>query len=397
MKSRKALLNGILAFALLTGAGCQNQHDLDRQAALGRWEHVRLQMGLDQAQGHLNARQFDLAQKSIARVMAIDPQNAPGHVLLGKILLAQDQLGQAKHVFEGCLEIDSNNPQASYFIGVIYEQWNDSEQALRYYQQAQELQDEVPDYTLATAEMLIKRGNIDRALTLLTEYTAKNGPQARLLALKGSILLARGSYNEAVTALQDARRLVGSVTTLDQSLATALCHAGRPAEALELFDGLVKNDEDEQEGRHDVLRGECYMQLGRYHEARRCFERASARDSDNSLVWVRLAQLYLRRSDLDRASQCAERAATLGYAEPELLMVQGILALKNGRTAEASELFRQVIAVDSTDGLAYCLLGQTLTRTDELTEARTCYEQALGIDARDQLASNMRDALPVKQ
>ena len=53
---------------------------------------------------------------------------------------------------------------------------------------------------------------------------------------------------------------------------------------------------------------------------------------------------------------------------------------------KAQGAFRAVTQSDDRNGLAYCMLGQTMQAQGDEAAARACYAQALQIDPQDRLA-----------
>jgi tetratricopeptide (TPR) repeat protein len=393
MKFTKMITFVAMAAMLSAALGCESQHTQNRKDAMGRWNTVRLRMAMDVAEEQLQSGQSAAALETAQGALATDAEYAPAMVMLGRAWLAEDKPGRAKSIFEACVAMDSTNAEANYYLGNIYARWEDLEQALTHYSEALELAGDNVDYAYATVDTLVRLGRTDAGLDVLAEYAKGNGPDEKLLGLAGKIFAANGDYEEAVLRFRRALRVGGANAGLSESLALALFQAGRAREAVNLFEELLASDGDGPSWRYDAVRGECYMQLEEYHEAQRCLESASQHKSDNAVVWVRLGQLALRRGNLERAGQCAERAGSLDYEQDDLQMLRGCVALKRGQWDKSEAIFRQMIAADDKNGLAYCLLGKSLQQKDGEAEALVCYREALSLDGDDALAMHLLKSL----
>ena len=379
----------LLGMTMLTAVGCGNQHAENREAALGRWQDVRVEMAVTVAQDQFDAGDLDAAAESLADALKLDAGNLDAQLLYGRVLLEQNQPITARRVLDGIVSVDGKHAEAHYYLGIIHEKWDDSNKAYMHYWQACESKPEQPAYVAAAAAVLVGRGQPDEALKLLDWYVDEVGPDSSVFSLAGSILAAQRRQAEALGMFKKARRF-GDVKdrALTESLAYAYYHDGQADKALGLFDELAQGASNggKAVSSHELVRGQCHTQLGQYHRAVRCFEVATQQEPDNAAAWTGLATVLLARGELERARNCAERAVALEPDSCEALVIMGYVGLKDDELAESAAVLRRAVDADRENGLAHCLLGQTLQGMGREEEAIGCYQQALAIDASDALA-----------
>ena len=391
----KKLLTTLMVL-LLAGMGCQNQHRKNKLKALERWNSARSQISLELAQGQFNNGELKKAVKTISDILESNPRYVPGHLLLGRIYLEQDRVDKARQCFQQCLQIEPENAAAYYNLGILYERQGHLAQAFEHYQKALNNRPQHLPYLLAGAEVLLSQSRLQEAWDMLSEHLDDTIADARFYLLAGNILTAQNKHKEAVEMFTTAANLSPGDDAITNSLAFALHRLGQAEQALELFQRLDKSAKSQ--GRElswssQLAMGDCYVQLGQYHKAQRCFEYVSNHDTSNPAIWTRLAQTALGRNDPDRACLFAEKALALNPDQADALMVLGYLAHKQGNYEKAEKIFRRLIDNDSQNSLAHCMLGQSLQSRGQEKQAMNCYVRALQCDPTDKLARSLMIAV----
>jgi len=395
---RQTLVSTI-ALMILVLTGCHNQHVTNRQAARDRWTAARTEFSLKLAREQLEAGQLNKAAVTTQDIIKLNEKSVPAYLLLGRIYLEQDRPVQARQALLNCLELEPENAQAYYNLGIVHEKWQEFDKALAHYRQAWKYQPDSVPYFLAVVEVMISQGDLDTAGQLITQNIDNFPRDASIYVAAGAILIRQGKTDQAVEMFYHASLLNPNEASITESLAFALLEAGRASEALPLFEQLTKNDQQNQ----DVPRkayllalGDCYLQLNRLHEAQRTFERLSTCDAANPVAWTRLAQVALARNNLDQARLHANQALALTPDNNDASLVLGYIALKQQNHTAAQKILRRIITADPGNGLAYCLLGQSFDATGDQQQAAECYTHALTIDPKDNLAKRLMVAVKAK-
>lgn len=122
---------------------------------------------------------------------------------------------------------------------------------------------------------------------------------------------------------------------------------------------------------------EVAQQRGKLDETRKFIDQAVALDPKNPYVQASLGRLLVVGGDLKRGMAALEQAAKLNptMVRPRLDMADTYLASLND-PKKASELYRQVITLETTNGGAYYGLGTALTRLGDSQGAAQAFQQA---------------------
>jgi len=360
-----------------------------------RWNHARLQITTDMARQQFRNGSLKKAVGTLQDALEADPEYLPANLLLGQIYLQQDSTLQARRCFEKCLKTNPDHPEANYYLGVIHEKINETDQALVLYRKALAGDPDHSSYLLAVAEILAAQNQQSEALALLQEHINQGQQDVSVYVAAGNILSSQKLTAPAIAMFGKARNLSPDNRDITASLAFALFDDGQIEAARDLFEQLQAHSDSGGSANaasslsHSLTLGECYLRLGQFHNAQRCFERVSAEDSSNPAVWIKLSQAALGDNDFARAQTAAAKALALSPKEPDALLVSAYVSLKQQDYQQAEKTLEKILACDGNNGLAHCLLGQSYQAQGNYDKAGDCYTHALKIDPQDSLAKKL--------
>jgi len=375
--------------------GCQNQQINDKQAAMRRWGKARARINVDLARQQFESGQMNKALTTASQAAEIAPEFIPGHLLLGEIFLEQNRLIPAQRCFETCLGLDPSHARANYQIGIVLEKRQLYDKAIEHYRAAWTSDPQHAPYLLAVVEMMVAQDQRRLALDLLIDSIGRDGvidPDASIYMAAGNILMSLNDPSEAVLMFRRAVNLEPDNREITESLALALLDAERPGEAVKLFEKLRQQAQRENrqlDWSYHLAMGDCYLKLGRFHQAQRCFEHVSNHDSANPAVWTRLSQTALARNDLDTAHKYASRAIAIKADFADGLIALAYISFQRRQYSQAEQIIRRAITSDSQNAMAYCLLGRILQVRGSVEQAAACYKQALRIEPDNSLAKKL--------
>ena len=177
--------------------------------------------------------------------------------------------------------------------------------------------------------------------------------RARQSFLGGLEQLAQGRLQEAEQSfLASLALLPGRVSTL-VNLAAVRVRLGRPADALEAADQVLKLEPNDPDAW--LHRAEALAQMARHEEALESFRQAGE-SGRKALPWYRHGQVLQDLQRDEEALQSYERAVAIDPAFAPAWTNQGNILRERSRIAEAQQAFRQAIAHGGQDALhAYYL------------------------------------------
>lgn len=97
-------------------------------------------------------------------------------------------------------------------------------------------------------------------------------------------------------------------------------------------------------------------------------------------VMKELGDCYLSVGDYEQAGKCYEKAATLGPDEAGPYIGMGVLSMQEGRLPDAEVAFRVARRLDPENSKAYCGLGLVCQQKEQLQEAFDFYLKCLELD-----------------
>ena len=129
--------------------------------------------------------------------------------------------------------------------------------------------------------------------------------------------------------------------------------------------------------------GSVFFQRGYYEQAGSFFQRALRDDPSSAEALYGLGSVYLKQDKIIEARESFERATRLNASYPETLPNAwnnlGLLATREGRTAEAIPYFQQALRLSPDHLVALENLGNAFRQQKQWDEARKVLEHAVAV------------------
>lgn len=309
------------------------------------------------------------------RVLAREPNSVHAQMILGVIAAQNSNWEESSKRFRAVVRLEPANPFGYFYLGQaqLYQQhW---EAAIQYFQQA--LKRQYPEKERLYVELALAQneaGHPEQALASLGNVTPPN--DERLAAQYYSVTaFARGKLNEPVAALEAIRRAL----QID---------ASNPHNWEFLIGALLKNDEAPhalaeairaQQKFPDNADIQFLFALASYHVTESPLSKVALRnlaEADPHSPRVLLAEglLYRKQGKTDEATSAFQRAASAGVENAHLLL--GIVHKENGQYDRAEREYREAVRLDAKNAQALLELGKLLLTRGQLQEARLKLEGA---------------------
>ncbi|MGQ9896910.1 MAG: tetratricopeptide repeat protein [Acidobacteriota bacterium] len=266
---------------------------------------------------YLEGRNLRDAEYHARQAVALDPEDAAGHWLLGQVLFSQsigatrnrEKAREAVTAFETVAKRDPLNLDVYRLLGRLYRDLDDTDNALSAY-----------------AKLI---------------GANQGGPEE--FATATELYFRKRRYRDAANTARQAYILSGENPQWGYQLSQALLYAGQTAEAIDVLKDLL--EENGNNLRLILSYAEALMRGGRYAEA----------------------EQQVQRILLERPNH------------PEALSVLAQVQRRSGRREEAIKTLRQALAgQDVTETLAQqYALAETLVELGRTEEAVAAYESAL--------------------
>ena len=254
----------------------------------------------------------DAEARAMLTPFASGPTVIPGAVrALGALDLDRGDLDAAQSRFESLLSTGAQSYESLYFLGVIADRRNDTQQALRYYTRVTG-----GDYALAAqgriARIKADESGLDAGLAHLEEY-ARVHPQRgpAIIASRAGLATGVGDLERAIAILDAGVAQYPDSLDLRMARVFALERAGKPEAAIRDLrqllqerpgDAVVQNALGYTLADHDRDLGEADSLI-----------RAALRQTpDSAAVLDSMGWVLFRQGRLDEAAEYLERARAIG-------------------------------------------------------------------------------------
>jgi tetratricopeptide (TPR) repeat protein len=331
------------------------------------------------AQLYADSKQTQKALAELEVVIAKNPKNLPALMLAADTYSNNKDYKKAAALYEQTLQSNPQFSPAMNNLAYLYSEQLD--QLDRAFELAKQARDLLP-YDPSTADTLgwicFKRGAYPTALGLLQESAAKMPGQPEIQYHLGMANYMLGYEDAARTALLNCRQT--SVVFAGQAEAArclallAINPQTADAATRTLLEKRVAEKPDDQValGRLAAI----YQRDGNFDKASSTYENVLLANPKNLSAMVNLTQIYARK-DVAKAYAMARDAYKLAPNDPKVSQVYGRLAYQSGDYKLASTLLQQSVQAQPDDGLGLFDYAQATYCLGQVAEAQTALQNAL--------------------
>jgi tetratricopeptide (TPR) repeat protein len=204
--------------------------------------------------------------ESLSPLAEADSSNRPVAYLLGSALISDGQLSKGQEIIDRVFRND-DSAEAHLLIGSILLLADEAQNALKEVQRALELNPKLPSVHAWHGRVLMRLGDGEKAKAAFRTELASNANDFDSNLYLGILLRQDKQSDEALYYLRRAVQLRPREQYARYHLAAVYAMAGKPAEALPLLEGVVKEFGDFVEAR--VLLASVYYRLNRKEDGDR--------------------------------------------------------------------------------------------------------------------------------
>ncbi|MFL6465322.1 MAG: tetratricopeptide repeat protein, partial [Bryobacteraceae bacterium] len=364
-----------------------------------------------QAQALIDKQQFQEALKLLDSAQRQDSDNAEVSYLRGYVLYRLSEFEKARRQLEAVTLAAPPALRSRYFLGRIALQQAHPEEAVRWLKPLAEATPPVEDSPAQLGKAYLESHQLpeaqqwtEKAVALTPWDGALHYRLARIYQETGQREKAAGHFETSAqlhgedrTAVQDLLQCSKDIARGDVekaravktsflkqprldpdvlvSLGSMFATAGKPEEALELFEEAAKRDSSLFQARFDL--GLALLKLGRAEEAisplRDCLQIAPSSADGNAALG--LAYVMIRRFD-----EAIPPLETIHAMQPENLRTEGLLSLaylRTGAPQKAIPLIKASLEKQRSDPKLYFLLIECLNSAEDQTGALGVAEESV--------------------
>lgn len=331
---------------------------------------------LEKADAAFRAGDFARAETLARRVLLQDPRAVHAHMILGVTAAQSKRWEAANRHFQSVVRLDPANPHGYFYLGQanLYQQrW---EQAARNFAKA--LERNFPDQERLVVEMALAQTEAGRPQQALKVLQAIPPPPEGPLAAQYHAVtaFAQDRLNQprpAMEAIRRALELDDSNSQYWEFLISSLINSDRfPAALAEAIRAQKKLPDNA-----DI---QFLFGLTSYYVTESPLTGLALRnlreaEPEGGRVLLVEGLLYRKQGRTQEAMRAFRNAALRGIPDAHLLL--GILAREAGEHETAEREYREAARLNPRSGQALLELGKLLLMRGELTEARSRLELAL--------------------
>ena len=352
-----------------------------RKAAKERWDKISAQIKFTLAQQLYDNGNYERAENTVRQCLDADPQIAPAHLLLGKLLLAKDDVDDAVGELQRTVDIDPKLDEAWYLLGVSAQQQRDQAKAFECYEKAMSLKPANVDYALAVAELQVARDNCEQAQALLSDKMAAM-PQDISLKIAAADLMCRlGKEDQAIKLYEQAMLMTSDNDDIAEALGYCYMFSDKWKQAADIFYELVRQCQNEQEKKlYLEVAALCSMECGQYDTAVRCYHQLQTEERDNAAIWTKMGQAALGAGAVDRALRCGREALALRPDYADALTLVGCAQYARGDYAQALKAFEKITPDHDNGGFLWVMRARCCERLGQINRAKEARKKASEMD-----------------
>ncbi len=298
-------------------------HALIRRLAPAAAHRILFQQSFNRGAADLQRNDKDEALKEMKRAVALDPQSAAAHQLLGQAYMLQgtyEMIGEAKSEFVQALALDANLVWARFYLARLYLDQGAAQKAKEQLETALKMRPDVPHLLSLLGEANRQLANIDLSIEL----------NRKALAIDPSFFVAHYYLG---LAYKDLKREEDAIRELEEAV-----KPGYPAAEIYLALGAV------------------YLERGNLERAIDLCQRAVSAAPSRPEGHLRLAQALRQKHQLEQALKELDLAYPEGkrllstpyYQElgAQILFERGLVLEEKGARSQAMEAYSKALELD---------------------------------------------------
>lgn len=337
----------------------------------------------------------------------------------------EGQLPQAISLYEQILALDPKHLDSLHFLGLIYAQLGDMDNALLYLLQALSISPNNVSLLNNLANAYKKSHQLNKAIEyyqhaiqLAPEYAQAHNNLATVYALLNNYPKALFHYSKAVhtepdfsaahfnlgllllqnNQLEAAKTQFNNVISLNPSHTEALFYLGvlhleknALSEAENAFQNVLTQDDKQIEALSNL--GVIALKRQQNQLAIDYFSKALALDNDNIEARNNLAATFMHHDRFENALMHYDVLLQKDPDNIEYLYNSGVAQMALGHLNEATLLFDHVIQLEETHTSTLNNLAAIYIKMEQKEKAREYLERALAINPEDTISAHMLHAI----
>ncbi|MFQ5533354.1 MAG: XrtA/PEP-CTERM system TPR-repeat protein PrsT [Sphingomonadales bacterium] len=298
----------------------------------------------------LRAKEFERALTAARQLEARQPASPIGATLAGQALTGLKDFAGAEAAFRKALTIDPGFFEATHYLAVMALGHGQPDRARSLYHGLLKHKPKHLNALLSLAQLETIEKNHAEAGRLLEIVVQDNPDNATLRILVAQAHLRTGAPLKALSATNQILEKFPRNPSLLEVTGKAQLAAGQVDAALATFESLIRLQSQSAAARH--MKATALEARGDWNGVEQAIQEALARAPDYLPARILETRALGRKQDTDAARKLIADLAVEHPDHPEVIELQGNLALQQGKFDVAIEHFKRAQQADATSGAA---------------------------------------------
>lgn len=297
----------------------------------------------------VDIKEYDLARAEFETLHQASPDDAELLYSLGLLSLESQRLDDAEKYMMMLVRMDEREGEAQYYLGRIYENRKQYDQAIEWYEQVH-VGDYQFDARLRIADMLGLAGQTDAAiqhLDAMLKGSQSDGSLVRIYVAKGELLRIARRYEESMTVFNSALAIVPGNSDLLYARALVAERLGRIDQLEKDLKVILKTEPDNAHALN-ALGFTLADQTERYDEAYGYLKRAIEIMPEDPAIIDSLGWVQYRMGNYEEAIRLL-RTALSRFDDAEIAAHLGEVLWVSGNQQEARGIWQKALKKSPDD------------------------------------------------
>lgn len=320
--------------------------------------------------------------RSLQEAHRLAPDETSPIIKIGDVFMVRGEYGKAGDQYARAIELAPDNLLAHRRLGLLLDNRGDFEPAISHYRRGLSAAD---NPYMQTRIRLARLYNLTGRYRETVELFGDNAPEVSTIPAANFVLgnahLGLNEVDQAISSFEIAARLDPESQKAHLALGIVYRLNGEYERSLEELRAATRAQPDLPEGY--LQTGETLLQMNRFDEALRSFEKAAAASSNPVFVRHRVAEAYI---DQNQRREAIAVYRELIASDQAVLATYDLLATvyqMDGRIEEAEETLKAATAAYPRDHNAFFRLGFYYGTVKKFDQAIAQFERALDIAPED--------------
>ncbi|MDG2423784.1 MAG: tetratricopeptide repeat protein [Phycisphaerales bacterium] len=363
---------------ILVSASCSSQRGKEmREQAYSRMDEVNAGMLNEQATtafetGQLN-KAISLADQAVGRF----PKGSTHYVLRGRILMEMDRLAEAEKTLKKAVELNEEEADAMYFLGIVYERLSRDDLAHSHFIKACDMEPKKLQFLMASVESLMAQDRLDEADALLTERFSAFEHNAALHHLHAQLMIMQDRGDEASSSYEMASLLSPEDTDILSEWTRLRHRQGDHVGVLVNLDELRKLHKVNPPLDLQMAEARSLATMGRHADARGLYLELTKTYPDRLSIWHEFGLFAWDAEDWRSLERCGNRLQKAGDSSVQARLFLAVMAREEGDLDESQKILRGVLKDAPEHAMTNALLAGVCLRQGNTAEAQKAMQVAV--------------------